>query len=102
MQGIRDIARLALLDLLAGAQRRLGQALDVVIPVPVDLVVALIDAILGPIEKALVGTPVYDTSDPVELGHVTRSFDACIVCTVHAYDGKTGKELSKFVINGMV
>jgi hydrogenase large subunit len=24
------------------------------------------------------------------------------VCTVHAYDGKTGKELSKFVINGMV
>ena len=56
----------------------------------------------GPIEKALIGTPVFDVHDPVELGHVTRSFDACIVCTVHAYDGKTGKELSSFVINDMI
>jgi len=60
------------------------------------------DAVLGPIEKALVGTPIHDVHDPVELGHVTRSFDACIVCTVHAYDGKTGRELSSFVINDMV
>ena len=60
------------------------------------------DDVLGPIEKALVGSPIVDPEDPVELGHVARSFDSCLVCTVHAYDGKTGKELSKFVINGMV
>jgi len=58
--------------------------------------------VLGPIEQALVGSPIVDPEDPVELGHVARSFDSCLVCTVHAYDGKTGKELSKFVINGMV
>lgn len=58
--------------------------------------------VLGPIEKALVGSPIVDPEDPVELGHVARSFDSCLVCTVHAYDGKTGRELSKFVINGMV
>ncbi|MFZ2501716.1 MAG: nickel-dependent hydrogenase large subunit [Nocardioides sp.] len=57
---------------------------------------------LGPIEQALVGTPIVDMEDPVELGHVARSFDSCLVCTVHAYDGKTGRELNKFVINGMV
>lgn len=57
---------------------------------------------LGPMEQALIGTPVVDLTDPVELGHVARSFDSCLVCTVHAYDGKTGKELSQFVINGMV
>lgn len=57
---------------------------------------------LGPIEAALVGSPIVDQDDPVELGHVARSFDSCLVCTVHAYDGKTGKELSKFVVNGMV
>ena len=57
---------------------------------------------LGPIEKALVGSPIVDPEDPVELGHVARSFDSCLVCTVHAYDGKSGKELSQFVINGMV
>ncbi len=58
--------------------------------------------VLGPIEQALVGSPIVDVEDPVELGHVARSFDSCLVCTVHAYDGKTGKEMSKFVINGMV
>ncbi len=57
---------------------------------------------LGPIEQALVGAPISDTSDPVELGHVARSFDSCLVCTVHAYDGRSGRELSRFVINGMV
>lgn len=58
--------------------------------------------VAGPIEQALVGSPIVDPEDPVELGHVARSFDSCLVCTVHAYDGKTGRELSKFVINGMV
>ena len=37
----------------------------------------------------------------MELGYVARSFDSCLVCTVHAYDGK-GRELCKFVINGSV
>ena len=55
---------------------------------------------LGPIEQALVGAPIQDMEDPVELGLVARSFDSCLVCTVHAYDGKTGRELSRFVVNG--
>ena len=57
---------------------------------------------LGPIEQAMVGTPIVDMEDPVELGHVARSFDSCLVCTVHAYDGKSGRELSRFVVNEMV
>ena len=52
----------------------------------------------GPIESALVGTPIEDPTDPVEVGHVARSFDSCLVCTVHAHDAKTGKELSRFRI----
>ncbi|NOZ23281.1 MAG: nickel-dependent hydrogenase large subunit [Planctomycetes bacterium] len=42
------------------------------------------DGTRGPWEEALVGTPVKDVGNPVELGHVVRSFDACLVCTVHA------------------
>lgn len=38
----------------------------------------------GPMEEALVGTPVRDPDNPIELGHVVRSFDPCLVCTVHA------------------
>ena len=50
----------------------------------------------GPIEEALVGTPIADKHDPVEVGHVARSFDSCLVCTVHAHDAKTGEELARF------
>ncbi len=50
----------------------------------------------GPIETALEGTEIEDPHDPVEVGMVARSFDSCLVCTVHAHDNKTGKELAKF------
>ena len=42
----------------------------------------------GPVEQALIGTPVKDASNPVELGHVVRSYDACLVCTVHTVSRK--------------
>jgi Ni,Fe-hydrogenase I large subunit len=50
----------------------------------------------GPIEEALIGAPIADPRDPVEVGHVARSYDSCLVCTVHAHDAKTGEELSRF------
>ncbi len=37
----------------------------------------------GPWEQALIGTPVVDKDNPVALGHVIRSFDACLYCSVH-------------------
>jgi len=52
----------------------------------------------GPIESALLGTEIEDELDPVEVGMVARSFDSCLVCTVHAHDRKTGKELARFKI----
>ena len=50
----------------------------------------------GPIEQALIGTPIRDPADPVEVGHVCRSYDSCLVCTVHAHDARTGEELARF------
>jgi uptake hydrogenase large subunit len=50
----------------------------------------------GPIEAALEGTEIEDAHDPVEVGMVARSFDSCLVCTVHAHDAKTGEQLAKF------
>jgi hydrogenase large subunit len=55
---------------------------------------------LGPIEQAFVGMDLTDMEDPIELAHVARSFDSCLVCTVHAYDAKTGKEMSRFKVGG--
>ncbi len=51
---------------------------------------------MGAIESALIGTKIEDENDPIEVGLVARSFDSCLVCTVHAHDNKSGKELAKF------
>jgi hydrogenase large subunit len=40
------------------------------------------DGIPGPLEQALVGLPVGDHAPPT-IQHVVRSFDPCMVCTVH-------------------
>jgi hydrogenase large subunit len=32
---------------------------------------------------------------------VARSYDSRLICTVHTYDGKTGRELAKFRIGEM-
>lgn len=37
----------------------------------------------GPIEQALIGTPISDPSDPVEVVRVIHSFDPCLSCAVH-------------------
>ena len=38
----------------------------------------------GPLEQALVGAPVrHGEEDPVSVQHIVRSFDPCMVCTVH-------------------
>ena len=39
----------------------------------------------GTAEKALIGTYVEDTENPVELGRILRSFDPCISCATHVY-----------------
>lgn len=39
---------------------------------------------LGVIEKALIGTEIYDIEHPVEIGRIVRSFDPCISCAVHS------------------
>ncbi len=42
----------------------------------------------GPWEEALVGTQVADPQHPIEVEHVVRSFDPCLVCTVHVVDAR--------------
>jgi uptake hydrogenase large subunit len=51
---------------------------------------------VGPMERSFIGTPIQNPENPVELAQVAHSFDSCLVCTVHAYDGKTGRQLSQF------
>ncbi|MCK5683236.1 nickel-dependent hydrogenase large subunit [bacterium] len=37
----------------------------------------------GPIEMASIGTKIYDENSPLELLHIIRSYDPCMVCSCH-------------------
>jgi [NiFe] hydrogenase large subunit len=45
----------------------------------------------GPVEEALIGTPVADPEKPLEVLRTVHSFDPCIACGVHVIDPKSNK-----------
>lgn len=51
----------------------------------------------GPIEQALIGTPVPDVDNPNNIVRVVRSFDPCIACAVHLIHPTTN-QIKRFVI----
>ncbi|HTT55639.1 MAG TPA: nickel-dependent hydrogenase large subunit, partial [Opitutaceae bacterium] len=45
----------------------------------------------SPYEAALVGTPVHDPAQPLEILRTVHSFDPCLACAVHLYDDRGGR-----------
>lgn len=43
------------------------------------------NSIIGVAEKALIGAPIQDAENPIELGRIIRSFDPCVSCATHVY-----------------
>ena len=46
----------------------------------------------GPYEQALIGNPVHDPEQPLEILRTVHSFDPCMACGVHVLDAP-GREL---------
>lgn len=46
----------------------------------------------GPLEQALIGAPVKDPENPVELVRIVRSFDPCLACAIHLLEVKGHKK----------
>jgi hydrogenase large subunit len=53
---------------------------------------------MGAMEQALIGTPVADTKNPIEVVRVIRSFDPCLACAIHIMTPDK-KVISQFQIN---
>lgn len=53
----------------------------------------------GAWEEALIGTPIKDIKNPVEAGHIVRSFDPCMVCAVHTVQKGKKKGMLPLGIN---
>ncbi len=47
----------------------------------------------GAWEEALIGTPVNDPNQPVEILRTIHSFDPCMACAVHVYDPDAGSSI---------
>jgi len=48
----------------------------------------------GPYERSLLGTPLHDPQQPLEILRTIHSFDPCLACAAHLYDPE-GNELVK-------
>ncbi len=46
---------------------------------------------LGPVEEALIGTPVADPKQPLEILRTVHSFDPCVACGVHVIDPESNQ-----------
>ncbi|RLG41170.1 MAG: cytochrome C [Thermoproteota archaeon] len=59
----------------------------------------------GPYEDAIIGTPITEQGeelDGIDVVRVVRSFDPCLACSVHVYNGRSRKESSRKVISPYV
>ncbi len=53
---------------------------------------------MSPYESALLGTPIADPANPVEILRTIHSFDPCLACAVHLYD-KHGNHVGRISID---
>ena len=71
---------------------------QMVVPTTWNLGPRCADGIPGPLEQALVGVPVAEPANPVEVIRAIHSFDPCIACGVHVIDTSEDKTYSVKVI----
>lgn len=69
-------------------------AYQMVVPTTWNLSPRCSDDLRGPLESALVGVPVADPENPVEVLRVIHSYDPCIACGVHVIDAENNKTFS--------
>lgn len=64
---------------------------QIIIPSTWNLAPMNKDGVHGPLEQALIGTPVADLDMPINALRTVHSFDPCTACAVHITEPKTGK-----------
>ncbi len=83
--GLNDVPRGALGHWIEIKDQKIGN-FQLVVPSTWNLGPRCAQNKLGPVEEALIGTPVADPKRPVEILRTVHSFDPCIACGVHVID----------------
>jgi len=92
--GLNDVPRGALGHWIEIKDKKIGNY-QLVVPSTWNLGPRCAAGKPGPVEEALIGTPVSDPKRPVEILRTVHSFDPCIACGVHVIDPQTN-EIHKF------
>lgn len=53
----------------------------------------------GQYEESLIGCPVPDEGNPINVVRIVRSFDPCLGCAVHLIDASTHRPMGRFVVD---
>lgn len=64
---------------------------QIIIPTTWNIAPRNAEGVLGPMEQALIGTPVADVEMPINALRTVHSFDPCTACAVHVNEPATGK-----------
>ncbi len=94
--GLNDVPRGALGHWIEIKDQKIGN-FQLVVPSTWNLGPRCAQNKPGPLEEALMNTPVADPKRPVEILRTIHSFDPCIACGVHVIDPKTN-EVYKFKV----
>lgn len=66
-------------------------AYQIIIPTTWNIAPRNAEGVRGPMEQALIGTPVSSVDMPINALRTVHSFDPCTACAVHVSEPKTGK-----------
>jgi [NiFe] hydrogenase large subunit len=94
--GLNDVPRGALGHYIQIKDQKIGN-FQLVVPSTWNLGPRCAQNKPGPLEEALMNTPVADPKRPVEILRTIHSFDPCIACGVHVIDPQTN-EVYKFKV----
>jgi [NiFe] hydrogenase large subunit len=83
--GLNDVARGSLGHWIQIEKKKIARY-QYVVPSTWNLGPRCSNGKLGPVEEALIGTPVADPKRPLEVLRTVHSFDPCIACGVHVID----------------
>ena len=64
---------------------------QIIIPTTWNIAPRNAEGVQGPMEQALIGTPVADVDMPINALRTVHSFDPCTACAVHVTEPSTGK-----------
>lgn len=95
--GLNEAPRGALGHWIDIQNRSIG-AYQMVVPSTWNFGPRCANGIAGPLEQALVGVPVADPANPVEVLRVIHSYDPCIACGVHVIDTENNEAYTVKVI----